>query len=203
MPLLSDAKTNGLLEKVEAANSEIGSWQADFEQITTIETLGENLHKTGTIAAAKPKQFKISYTSEPQKTYFYNGKNLWLHQVQSQSVISFQKPENLISNEALGFLSGLEKLSTLFTEADADAVPAFQFHNKKLTPLRLAPLAHNGSIQFLVVGLDSKLNTEEAFLWTPSGNTTHYIFKNYIKNPVLAKSLFTWTKQAGIKEIQQ
>ena len=202
-PATNFAKQDNLLEKVEAASQAMQSWQADFEQITTIEALGENLHKTGTIAAAKPKQFNITYNSEPQKTYLYNGKNLWLHQVQSQSVISFKNPENLISSEALSFLSGLEKLSTLFTEAETNDVPAFQFHNKKLTALKLMPLQDNGSIQFLVLGLDSKFNTEEAFLWTPSGNSTHYIFKNYVKNPTLDKSLFTWTKQHGIKEIQQ
>lgn len=197
------AKQANLLEKVEAASESQQSWQADFEQITTVEALGENLHKTGTIAAAKPKQFNITYTSEPQKTYIYNGKKLWLHQVQSQSVINFKNPENLISSEALSFLSGLEKLSALFREAENADIPSFQFQNKKLTPLKLSPLQDNGSIQFLVLGLDSKLNTEEAFLLTPSGNSTHYIFKNHVKNPTLDKSLFTWTKQQGIKEIQQ
>lgn len=202
-PDTSVAKQNSLLEKVEAASESQQSWQADFEQITTVEALGERLHKTGTIAAAKPKQFNITYTSDPQKTYIYNGKKLWLHQVQSQSVINFKNPENLISSEALSFLSGLEKLSTLFREAESADVPAFQFQNKKLTTLTLTPLQDNGSIQFLVLGLDSKLITQEAFLWTPSGNSTHYIFKNHVKNPTLDNSLFTWTKQQGIKEIQQ
>lgn len=200
----STAFSQDLLQKLDAKSSSIQSWQADFEQITTVATIDETLNKSGQIQAQKPKKFRISYNTEPQKNYIYNGQSLWLHQVQSQSVIHYKNPEDFISNEALAFLGGTEKLSTLFQNVEPnDFDKKFSFQNKNLLTLILKPLVNQSTIDFLVLGLDNKLNTQEAFLWTQSGNTTHYIFKNSKQNLSLDSGLFSWTKQNNIEEIEQ
>lgn len=188
---------------VEKANAGLQSWSAEFEQITTIELLGEKLSKHGKIVAAKPDKFQIHYASEPVKTYYYNGKNLWIHQHKTQSVIQYKKPEQWISEEALSFLSGMDELSKHFTDIPLLEAPDFAFKDKSLQALALVPLQNNDSIMYLILGVDANHLTKEAFIWTPSGNESHYIFSNIQKNQKLDSSLFSWTKTKGVKLIKK
>lgn len=192
-----------LLDQIEAKSGSLKAWEADFQQVTEVDLLGQSLTKTGTIQSLRPDSFRIHYVTAPVKTYLYNGKKLWVHQHKSESVIEYREPKNWISSEALSFLSGMQQLSTLFTEIELNEAPDYAFQKKSLKPLALVPLQPGGSIMYLVLGVNSTHDIEEAFLWTPSGNRSHYVFSNIKTNPKLDSKLFSWKKKRGIKVIKK
>ena len=189
------------LATFEAQNQGIKSWSADFVQKTFVELVGQELEKSGQIQAKKPGAFFINY---PDKTYRYNGKTLWLEQHASKSVLKFKNPGEWISKEALDFLSGLYKASGIFIEADKETAKQFfeEYDNPKLSHIALSPIHPDSQIVHLNLGINEGTGLiEEVYLWTKSGNKTHYVFKNIVKNPKLDTAAFSLKKKKGYKII--
>lgn len=190
------------LNKVEKTYQDLAVWEIPFEQTSHIQTLDQDFTKKGLISVHLPDHLRIAYFSEPRKIYIYNGKILWIYNQDLGEAQEFQKPQHILSAEALSFLGGFHNLSDFFAEDKAaqELTQPFQITEKKLKTITLAPKDEGSPILQLVLGIELKsFFVREAILANVSGNITYYRFENIKLKKTLDPELFTLPKSVKVQ----
>ena len=164
-----------------------------FVQDTYVQLLEQNVKKKGAAKFKKPGKFSIRYEGKRGKYYLSDGKKLTMgrkgdSKVQTQAVQSEEIPA-----EALSFLGGLGNLKNDFEieSVDSKKWEAFKRDPGKLLWLELTPQKKRSSIEWLVVGFDPESYlTTELYIYTDSGNLSHYTFKELKPNQGLSDQEF-------------
>ena len=203
-PFFSQAEPLNLTA-LEARYQGFKSWSVDFTQTSHIETLNQDLNKTGRISAIRPRLLRIDYTTEPQKSYIYNGEKLWIYQPLTEEAQEFPEANRVLTSEALSFLGGLDKISSLFDAVEElkEAEGTLKISDKNLQKIALLPKNENTGILRLTLGIEPSTSLlKEAVLFNTSGNVTHYQFDTIQTDINLDQKTFALPAQAKVKVVK-
>lgn len=190
---------------VQQKYDSIKTWKATFTQTTFVEMLKQTLTKTGEIAVKRPEKLHIKYTSTPNKIYVSDGKKLWVYKESENTAWQFDKLNRMISQEALSFLSGLNRLQELFEIMPDLKEPEgyLKIKNKSLKKIGLVP-KNQDSLLRITLGIDAKtLLIREAVLFNTSGNVTHYQFADVNVDVEISDDYFTLPKKPKRKIVKK
>ncbi|MCE9625782.1 MAG: outer membrane lipoprotein carrier protein LolA, partial [Deltaproteobacteria bacterium] len=140
----------------------------------------------------------IRYEGPQGRNYLSNAKTLWIFETGDSQAQSYPLNDETMPAEALSFLGGLGQLKRDFAVEEVDPKKWTDLKREKqgLTWLELTPLQKRSSLQWLVMGFDPEsAQAREVFLYTDSGNVSHYIFEKVEFNPGLSDDLFEYKKK--------
>lgn len=197
--------TSTSVTDIESHYQTLSQWQMTFTQTTHVDALEQNMTKQGQIIAVRPNRLRIDYTTEPQKSYIYNGKTLWIHHPKTNEAQEFRDANQVLSSEALSFLSGLNKVTEFYSAIIDLNQPdgTFKITDSKLKVLSLLPKNPGGEILRLTLGIDATTrDIREAVLFNASGNVTHYSFSRSETPHSLTENSFALPSKAKVNVIK-
>jgi Outer membrane lipoprotein-sorting protein len=168
-----------------------------FTQSTYVAVLEKDVSKRGSAQFKKPGKSRIDYEGEAGRQYISDGKTLWVMQKGESKAQALKLEEQDIPIEALNFLGGLGKLQKDFAveEVEEKKWAALRRDRGKLRWLELTPLKRSSSINSLVMGFDpSSTLAQEIYIFTDSGNLSHYSLKDIRLNGGVDDSVFEFKK---------
>lgn len=177
------------IQEIEAAYNALSDLTADFTQTTEIELLDRTITKDGLFQFKKGGRWRIEYRGKQGKHYVSDGTTLWVYIPGDEtSLETFAVNDKTVPKEALSFLSGFARLDKEF---EVNASEAFRKVPKDAVALRLIPRKADAHYQYLdaLFGPDDML--AELIVTNPSGNVSHYVFKNLRKNGGLSDRHFS------------
>ena len=170
----------------------------DFYQDTYVDLLEKEVRKKGDAKFKKPGKFLIRYQGEHGRQYICNGVKLWVFESGDNQVQTLTLGEDTIPAEALSLLGGLGQLSKEFAveEVDPKKWDALKIKDRNaLRWLELTPLKKRSTLDWMVMGFDKDSGlAREVFLYTDSGNLSHYAFDNIKLNVSLSDKDFEYQK---------
>ena len=184
-------------DRIQATYEKAEDISIDFVQKTYVAVLEKEVKKKGEAKFKKPGKLAIAYAGVGGRHYVSDGKSLWYYEAGDSQVQKVKLDEESISPEALSFLGGLGQLKRDFAveEVEAGKLKELKPEKPQLQWLELTPLKKRSSLQWLVMGFDpDSAVAQEVFLYTDSGNLSHYIFNQVRWNTGLPDDLFQYKK---------
>ncbi len=180
-------------QRVQQAYESAQDLRMDFAQKTYVAVLEKEVRKAGQAQFKKPGKFRISYAGERGRNYLCDGKTLFVFETGDKQVQKFPVDDDSVPAEALSFVGGLGNLEKDFAVEEVDAKKEALLKKEKggLRWLELTPKKKRSSIEWLVMGFDKQSAlVQELFIYTESGNLSHYIFEKVEANVGLVDSVF-------------
>jgi outer membrane lipoprotein-sorting protein len=200
LPLSPAAASAQSLEEViaglEATYGKITDLRADFTQVATNKSLGQDIKAEGTVYLKKGGKMRWDYKSPAPQQIVSDGKALWVYTPELNQVNKGDAPKAL-AGPAGSFLAGLGRVREQFTvrflnpanRVDAAGRPVLDLTPKEPTPL----------LTRLVLAIDPKDHVvRQAVLYDQFQNTVTMSFTRVAINPGLSDSLFTFTPPKGV-----
>lgn len=187
-----------LADRVQKTYEGASDLSIAFTQKTYVAVLEKEVSKKGQALFKKPGKLAIRYEGERGRNYLGDGKTLWVFESGDPQVEKIPLNEESIPAEALSFLGGLGQLKRDFAVEDVDPKKWATLKREKgdLKWLELTPLQKRSSLQWLVMGFDPQTSyAREVFLFTDSGNLSHYVFDKVELNQGLGDELFVYKKK--------
>jgi outer membrane lipoprotein carrier protein len=199
LPLWPAAASAQSLEEVvaglEATYGKITDLRADFTQVATNKSLGQDIKAEGTVHLKKGGKMRWDYKSPAPQQIVSDGKALWVYTPELNQVNKGDAPKAL-AGPAGSFLAGLGRVREQFTvrflnpanKLDAAGRPVLDLTPKEPTPL----------LTRLVLAIDPKDHVvRQAVLYDQFQNTVTMSFTRVAINPGLSDSLFTFIPPKG------
>lgn len=168
-----------------------------FTQSTYVAVLEKEVLKKGRGQFKKPGKSRIDYEGDNGRQYLSDGKTLWVYQRGDSQPQTLDLKEQDIPSEALNFLGGLGKLQKDFLVEEVDPLK-WEKLKRETGPYRwleLTPLKKSSSIQSLIMGFDPSSNlAQEIYIFTDSGNLSHYSLQDVKMNLGLTDTVFVFKK---------
>ncbi len=115
-----------LLAKIDATYKAPKQLSASFEQTTVDPTFGTTTHKTGTLQASKPDQFRLDYVSKSKahagNRFVFDGKSLWFIDSKNTKIYRYATQSSELP-AMFAFFRGASSLATQFGIAITTAKP--------------------------------------------------------------------------------
>lgn len=168
-----------------------------FVQETYVAVLEREVKKQGSGQFKKPGKLRIDYAGENGRQYLSNGKTLWIFQKGDAQAQTVSLSDQEFPAEALSFLGGLGNLQRDFSVEEVDEKKWKSLNREKngLRWLELTPLQKRSTIQSLVMGFDiGSALAKEIYLFTESGNLSHYTISEIKMNSGLSDTIFEFKK---------
>ena len=185
-------------DRIQQTYDQAKDLHIEFVQKTYVAILEKEVSKKGQAYFKKPNKMAIRYEGEQGRNYLSNAKTLWIFETGDSQAQSYPLNDDTMPAEALSFLGGLGQLKRDFAVEDVDPKKWANLKREKqgLTWLELTPLQKRSNLQWLVMGFDPEnAQAREVFLYTDSGNVSHYVFDKVEFNPGLADDLFEYKKK--------
>lgn len=199
LPAVARAQDAGALaDRVQRTYEQAGDLSIDFTQKTYVAVLEKEVSKKGKAQFKKPGKLAIRYEGARGRNYQSDGKTLWIFESGDSQVEKIPLDEESLPAEALSFLGGLGNLKRDFAveEVDPKKWQTLKRERGDLQWLELTPLQKRSSLQWLVMGFDpATAYAREVFLFTDSGNLSHYVFDKVELNRGLGDELFVYKKK--------
>lgn len=193
MPASEAKEIMKLADQVQKTYEQTGELSLEFLQKTFVAVLEREIKKKGKAHFKKPGKFLISYQGEQGRQYQSNGKKLWIYQMGDKKVQAVVLNEETVPAEALSFLGGLGNLKQDFAveEVEKKKWVGLKPQKKSLQWMELTPLKKRSNLKWLVMGFDAGDHlAREVFLFTESGNLSHYVFTSVQPNSGVKDSVF-------------
>jgi outer membrane lipoprotein carrier protein len=200
LPLSPAAASAQSLEEViaglEATYGKVTDLRADFTQVATNKSLGQDIKAEGTVYLKKGGKMRWDYKSPAPQQIVSDGKALWVYTPELNQVNKGDAPKAL-AGPAGSFLAGLGRVREQFTvrflnpanRVDAAGRPVLDLTPKEPTPF----------LTRLVLAIDPKDHVvRQAVLYDQFQNTVTMSFTRVAINPGLSDSLFTFTPPKGV-----
>lgn len=182
-----------LAQKVQDSYEKTEDLKMAFVQETYVKLLEQTVTKKGEAIFKKPGKFAIRYAGTRGKFYLSDGKHLWIGKKGDSKIQTQKIEEEDIPVEALSFLGGLGNLRRDFEVESVDPKKWKQFNRSEGTEqwLELTPMKKRSHIEWLVMGFDPKtFLAKEVYLYTDTGNLSHYTFSKIQANVGLSEQEF-------------
>ena len=186
---------SALADRVQQTYEQANDLNIAFTQKTYVAVLEKEVSKKGRALFQKPGKLAIRYEGAQGRNYLGNGKTLWVFETGDSQAQSYPLNEESIPAEALSFLGGLGRLKRDFAveEVDPKKWATLKRERGKLNWLELTPLQKRSSLQWLVMGFDPETSyAREVFLFTDSGNLSHYLFDKVELNQGVGDETFEY-----------
>jgi outer membrane lipoprotein carrier protein len=180
---------------LEATYGRINDLRADFTQVATNRSLGQDIKAEGTVFLKKGGKMRWEYKSPSPQQIVSDGASLWVYTPELNQVNKGSAPKAL-AGPAGSFLAGLGRVRDEFSirflnpanKVDAGGRPVLDLTPKSPTPL----------LTRLVLTVDPKDSiVRQAVLYDQFQNTVTMTFTRVVTNTGLADSLFVFTPPAG------
>ena len=180
---------------VEATYGKVNDLRADFAQIATNKSLGQDIKAEGTVYLKKGGKMRWDYKSPSPQQIVSDGTSLWVYTPELNQVNKGNAPKAL-AGPAGSFLAGLGKVRDEFTVRFLN--PASKVDSAGRFVLDLTPKAPTPLLTRLVLAVDPKdYIVRQAVLYDQLQNTVTMNFTKVAANAALPDSLFTFTPPAG------
>jgi outer membrane lipoprotein carrier protein len=180
---------------VEATYGKVTDLRADFAQIATNKSLGQDIKAEGTVYLKKGGKMRWDYKSPSPQQIVSDGTSLWVYTPELNQVNKGNAPKAL-AGPAGSFLAGLGKVRDEFTVRFLN--PASKVDSAGRFVLDLTPKAPTPLLTRLVLAVDPKdYIVRQAVLYDQLQNTVTMNFTKVAANAALPDSLFTFTPPAG------
>jgi outer membrane lipoprotein carrier protein len=180
---------------VEATYGKVTDLRADFAQIATNKSLGQDIKAEGTVYLKKGGKMRWDYKSPSPQQIVSDGTSLWVYTPELNQVNKGNAPKAL-AGPAGSFLAGLGKVRDEFTVRFLN--PANKVDSAGRFVLDLTPKAPTPLLTRLVLAVDPKdYIVRQAVLYDQLQNTVTMNFTKVTANAALSDSIFTFTPPAG------
>jgi outer membrane lipoprotein carrier protein len=180
---------------VEVTYGKITDLRADFAQIATNKSLGQDIKAEGTVYLKKGGKMRWDYKSPSPQQIVSDGTSLWVYTPELNQVNKGNAPKAL-AGPAGSFLAGLGKVRDEFTVRFLN--PTNKVDSAGRFVLDLTPKAPTPLLTRLVLAVDPKdYIVRQAVLYDQLQNTVTMNFTKVAANAALPDSLFTFTPPAG------
>jgi outer membrane lipoprotein carrier protein len=199
-PTPGEATPAKLIQRVQKVYESVDSYQADFEQTSTLKMTGQRTEASGTVAFKKPGKMRWVYEKPVAQEIISDGETMWIYQPGDRQVIVSDAKGFLKSRASITFLAGQGELEKEFTIAEGEAPNgAAEGSVLALTPKEPDPTV---SRVLLVVDPKSAL-VIETWVYDFMGNTTRVRFLKPEMGKKLDDARFTFQVPRGVDVIKQ
>jgi outer membrane lipoprotein carrier protein len=194
-PTAGAQELDQVVSGLEATYGRINDLRADFTQVATNRSLGQDIKAEGTVYLKKGGKMRWEYKSPSPQQIVSDGTSLWVYTPELNQVNKGSAPKAL-AGPAGSFLAGLGRVRDEFTvrflnpanKVDAAGRPVLDLTPKNPTPL----------LTRLVLAVDPKdFVVRQAVLYDQFQNTVTMTFTKVAINPGLADTLFAFVPPAG------
>jgi len=195
--LVAADELSSFAQKIQKTYESTQDLSMDFTQRTYVAVLEKEVSKKGVALFKKPGKFSIHYEGPQGRNYLSNGKKLWIYETGDSQVQESPVNDDTLPSEALSFLGGLGNLTRDFAveEVDPKKVTQLKLDMSNLRWMELTPLKKRSSLDSLVMGFEKGNGVaREIYLFTDSGNLSHYQIEKVQFNPGLNDSEFEYKK---------
>lgn len=170
-----------LADRIESTYAQWNSFSAGFVQKTYVELLEKQIEEKGKLLVSRGGKFLIEYQGEQERYYVGDGKVLRVFYPKKKQVEVYERLGDLLSEDALLFLGGLDRLRENFDVKETKPLEVMLFPKK--TGSRYHKIR-------LKMGDFSTMVVEEIELFPKSGNHTQYFFQGHEKNRPVPETVF-------------
>lgn len=164
------------IKKIEKTNSAWNNLSASFTQKTKVALIDRTISKQGKIWLQKGGKLRIKYIGNNEKTYVSDGTTLWIFiPGDKASLETYAVNQKTIPKEALSFLNGFSKLSSLFKVEENTALKKT---DKSEIALKLYPKNSKALYKSLDVLFNKNGLTKEVVIENISKNISTYKFSD-------------------------
>ncbi len=183
---------------IESVYQGIQTLKLNFVQETRLGTLSRTVVKRGEMGFARPGKFFIRYATPPLKNYISDGKLLWVHFPEEQTVYETPLAKDSIDERAKLFLDGLGNLNGTFIVSalpDPQVDEALFSRDPQLVYLQLIPRQDSPFMEWLAIAVDrERFLVREMTVANKAENLSHYRFSELQMNVPFAESKFVLEK---------
>lgn len=187
-----------LVAKVQSFYERTKDFTATFDQVYRYKTMTRRLSSTGTVQVKKPGFMRWDYEQPAKKAFVVDGKSLWIHEPEENSVMVQRAFSQDSLSAAVSFLRGRGKLTDEF---DASIVVR---RDVGATVLLLVPKRPQPGFSKVYFGVEEATGAVVTSLVVDTqGNENRITFKDVKSNTGLAESAFKFTvpKGATVREL--
>jgi outer membrane lipoprotein carrier protein len=180
---------------VEATYARINDLKAEFTQVSTNKSLGQDIKADGTVYLKKGGKLRWDYKTPSPQQIVSDGVNFWVYTPDLNQVNKGEAPKAL-AGPAGSFLAGLGRLREEFTVRFLN--PAAKVDGAGRPVLDLTPKNPTPLLTRLVLTVDPKdYIVRAAMLYDQLGNTVTMNFTRVTPNAGLPDSVFTFVPPKG------
>jgi outer membrane lipoprotein carrier protein len=180
---------------VEATYARINDLKAEFTQVSTNKSLGQDIKAEGTVYLKKGGKLRWDYKTPSPQQIVSDGVNFWVYTPDLNQVNKGEAPKAL-AGPAGSFLAGLGRLREEFTVRFLN--PAAKVDGAGRPVLDLTPKNPTPLLTRLVLTVDPKdYIVRAAMLYDQLGNTVTMNFTRVTPNAGLPDSVFTFVPPKG------
>jgi outer membrane lipoprotein carrier protein len=180
---------------VEATYARINDLKAEFTQVSTNKSLGQDIKAEGTVYLKKGGKLRWDYKTPSPQQIVSDGVNFWVYTPDLNQVNKGEAPKAL-AGPAGSFLAGLGRLREEFTVRFLN--PAAKVDGAGRPVLDLTPKNPTPLLTRLVLTVDHKdYIVRAAMLYDQLGNTVTMNFTRVTPNAGLPDSVFTFVPPKG------
>lgn len=193
-PALVPVALSNTVDKIQTLYQKTETLKVSFTQATKLDLLGQTISKSGEMLLKRPGRFVIRYTSAPQKTYWSNGKTLWIYLPNEKEVYQQSLKQGEIDEQAKIFLEGLGNLSQSFLVSalsKEQKTEAMLSNSAGFTYLQLLPIEESAFFIWLAIAVDDGGRVRELTIFNTSNNVSHYRFQAFEINQAMDDTLFS------------
>ncbi len=189
------AEVAAIVNAVQDAYDRVTDFSADFRQIYSNATLGEERESTGHVFFLKPGKMRWDYAAPTERYLISDGSDLWVYEPEfgqyfTQSLSASQLPS------ALRFMMGQGRLADEFTVT----IPERDDERIVLALVPNTPSSQFSMLHFVVSPSDWQVR--ETVVFDALGNTNRLIFESVRQNIGLPDEGFSFTPPEGATRIE-
>ena len=111
---LNDGKAKNLLQKTQAAYSQLDNFTAKFKQQSYLAALEESENSSGSVYFSKPGKMRWEYATPEEQTFLVINETVWFYQKAANQLMIDIFSKLLLTDAPVGFLMGLGDLVNSF-----------------------------------------------------------------------------------------
>jgi len=191
---------DNILANIQQAYENTIDFQADFQQISFIKSIGEEQKASGKVYMKKPGLMRWEYLNPEKQLIILDGKVLWIYSHENKQVIKNDLINNFDSKTPYLFLLGLGKIEDEF---NVKYINGGASSKKDWLFLELRPKKEQPGLEKLVLKINPKnFQVEGSSIFDYYGNITSIDFYDIQINRDIPVSLFQYQVSEGIEVIE-
>ncbi len=189
---------NDVVSKVQEQYESNADFKANFQQESTLKTLGKKQQAEGVVYFKKPGKMRWVFTRPLKQEIISDGKTLWTYRPEEKQVIVSRMSQAFESKTPSTFLAGLGNLKRDFRARFVQPPAPGKNYSLELTPVEA-----QGGLEKLFLVVDPKtFHILQATVQDAMGNVTQVKFSKIQFNTRLSDDLFTFTPPPGVEVFQ-
>jgi outer membrane lipoprotein carrier protein len=187
-----------VVSKVQEQYESNADFKANFQQESTLKTLGKKQQAEGVVYVKKPGKMRWVFSRPIKQEIISDGKTLWTYRPEEKQVVVSRIIQAFESKTPSTFLAGLGNLKRDFRARFVQPPAAGKNYSLELTPVE----AQGGLEKLLLVVDPKKYHIVQATVQDAMGNVTQVKFLKSQFNTGLSDDLFTFTPPKGVEVFQ-